>query len=114
RPEVETQRLVEIFELHVSERTNLDGAGVIDQDVDPAEALQCLLNGGLNLSRLEQVARKGQYVGSEAVELGFGTCKLFGVAGDERHFPTAGANLARNFQPEPARAAGDERNFVVI
>ena len=38
------------------ERSDFDDAGVINEDVDLAEMLEGLLDGGLNLRRLKEIA----------------------------------------------------------
>jgi hypothetical protein len=41
-------------------RTDFDNAGVVDQDVDLAKAIDYLPNSRLNLSRIEQIALNRQ------------------------------------------------------
>ena len=48
--------MLEIFKRHALERTNLDLAGIVDQDVDRAEAKGYLLNGRLDLLAVRDVA----------------------------------------------------------
>jgi hypothetical protein len=103
---------IEIFELHMRKRTDLDGAGVVNQNVDLTKVLKHLLNCGLNLRGLEQVARDCQNVCSQTIQLRFGAGELFGIARDKSDLSSARANLARNCQPKAARAAGDEGDFI--
>src|SRR5438067_8540339 len=105
---------IEIFELQMLKRTDFDNAGVVDKDVDLAETLKCLLNGGLNLSGLEQVALDRQDFRAEVVEIGFSAGEFVRIACEERDFATASANAARDLQTETARTAGDKRDFVPI
>jgi hypothetical protein len=97
----------------VRDGADFDDAGVINEDVDLAKMLKRLLDGGLNLRGLEQVALKGQDVGFEASELVFRVLELCLIASEKGDFSTACANLLRDLQTETARAAGDQRNFIL-
>ena len=44
---------IEIFAVHVIERTDFDDAGVVDQDVDFAEAIDSCPDSGVNLRAIE-------------------------------------------------------------
>ena len=111
---MQSHRAIEILELHVSEWTDLDNAGVVDEDVDPAESLQRLLNGRLHLGRFKQIAGDGQDFGAEAVQIGFRVRKFICVSRKEHNFSAALANLSSDLQAEAARTASDERHFVAI
>ncbi len=114
RPKMQAHRAIKIFELHMGKRTDLDGAGVVNQDVDLTEAPKRLLDCGLDLRGLEQVARDCQNVCSELIQVRFRALELFGVARDESHLASARANLARDFQSKATRAAGDESDFIAV
>src|SRR5437879_7263237 len=94
------------------ERTDLDNACVVNQDVNLAESGEGLLNGRLNLGAFEQIALDGKNLGLESIEVAFRTCKLFRVARENRHATALITKLAGNFQPETARSAGDQCNFA--
>jgi len=47
---------VEILRSQMLKRTDFDDAGVVDQDIDLAKAIDYLPNSRLNLSGIEQVA----------------------------------------------------------
>jgi hypothetical protein len=93
---------------------NFDHASVVDQDVDLAEALQCLLDSGLDLRGLEQIALKGKDFSSEAIQVSFGARELFGIACNQSDLSSARANLPGDFQAKAAGASGDESDFVAI
>src|SRR5437588_10716178 len=94
---------IEIFELHMRKRTDLDGAGVVNQKVDLTKVLKHLLNCGLNLRGLEQVARNCQNVCGQTIQLRFGARELFGIARDKSDLSSSCADLALNSQSERAR-----------
>jgi hypothetical protein len=97
----------------VRDGADFDDAGVINEDVDLAEMLERFLDGGLNLRRLEQVALKGQDVGFEASEIVFRALELCVIASEKGDFSTARANFLRDLQTKTARAATDQRNFIL-
>ncbi len=76
-------RAIEIFELHVVDRTDFDDSGVIDQDVDSAETLEGLLDRSLNLRGVGQIALNGKDLGSEAIQVTFCAVELFFVAREQ-------------------------------
>ena|SRR6266404_2941636 len=94
------------------ERTDLDNACVVNQDVNLAEPGEGLLNRGLNLGAVEQVTLDGQNLGLESVEVGLRAGELFRIARENRHATTLFAKLAGNLQAETARSAGDQCNFA--
>src|SRR5437660_11241322 len=104
---MQAHRPIKVFELHVGEGTDFNDPGVVDQDVDPAVALQRLLNGGLHLGGLEQIAGNGQDFSAEVDQLGFRARELVFVTGEKNNFSAASANFPGNLQAETARAAGD-------
>ena len=103
---------IEVLELHVSEWTDLDDSGVINEDVDPAKMLEGVLDSGLNLRRLKQVAGNGQYFCPESGEVTFCASKFISIARKKCDFCAAAAELARDFQSKSARAAANQGNFV--
>jgi hypothetical protein len=109
---MKTHRAIEIFELHVSERTDLNDSSVIDEDVDPAKMLEGLLDRRLNLRRFEQIARDGQHLGAKASQIILRASELIGVARKKGDFCAAAAELARDFQSKSARAAANESDFI--
>ena len=56
RPKMEVHRALEICALHVFERADLNDARIIDQDVEAAEMLDYLVDGGPGLRAVEQIA----------------------------------------------------------
>src|SRR5437762_7133261 len=111
---MKAHRAIEISELHMRKRTDFDGARAVNQDVDLTETLKRLLDGGLNLRGLDQIALNREDFGSEVLQLRFRAGEFFGIARDESDFASARANLARDLQAKTARAAGDERDFIAI
>src|SRR5437762_10261943 len=109
---METHRAIEILELHVSEWTDFDDPGVIDQDVDLAEMLQHFLNGRLDLLGIEKIAFDRQDVSPIAGQIILGALQFFWIAGEKGNFSSVRANLFCDLQTQPARAAGNEGDFV--
>jgi hypothetical protein len=93
---------------------DLNNAGVVYQDVDFAEALERLLNCGLDLRGLEQIAWNRQDFSSKAIQLSLGPREFFGIPRYESDLSSARTNLACNFQPKAARPAGNESDFIAI
>jgi hypothetical protein len=114
RPKMQAHGAIEILELHMLDWADFDNAGVVDQDVDLAEALKRLLDSGLDLRGLEQIALNREDFSRETIQVRFRSRELFSIARKESDFSSARTNLTRDFQPEPARAAGDESDFVAI
>ena len=56
RPEMQIHRALEILAMHVIERANFDDACVVDDDIEAAEIIDDLLNGGVNLRAIQQIA----------------------------------------------------------
>ena len=102
----------EILPRHVFQRTNFDDAGVVDQNVDLAKAIDDLTNSGSNLRRIEQVALNGQNRPAARSEIGFCTRQFFRVAGNQCNVPALRANVSRKYEPESARSAGDDSHFA--
>src|SRR5258706_6503421 len=85
------------------------GAGVVDEDVDSAEFLQHLLGARRDRLALAQVADIGRRLDLLLLKMSHGLVELVFLARGDRDL---GAHFAERFghlQPEPARAAGDER-----
>jgi hypothetical protein len=82
--------------------TDLDNSGVVYQDVDFPEALERLLNCGLDLRGLEQIAWNRQDFSGEAIQLSLGAREFFGIPRYESDLSSASTNLACDFQPKTA------------
>ena len=76
--------------------------------------LQRLLDRGLNLSGLEQVALNGQNFSVEAFQLPFRASEFFRVARDERDFSSARANLSCDLKTQATRGACNKCNLVTV
>jgi len=94
------------------ERTDFDDPGVVNQDVDLSEALKGLLDSGLNLGAVEQIALNRKHLAAAGSEFGFRVRKLFRIARENRNATALFAALARNLQAESARTACDKRDFI--
>jgi hypothetical protein len=103
---------LEIFALHVLERSDIDDAGIVNQDVDFTKAFESLFYRGLNLGAIEQVALDREDIAAAGSKLAFGAREFAGVTGQDRNASALLANLARNHQAKAARTAGNKRHFI--
>jgi hypothetical protein len=89
------------------ERTNFDNAGVVDQDVNPAEAIDHFPESGLNLIAVEQIALDRENSSAARSEIGFRAGEFFWITREESNVSALRANVSRQHEPEPARAASN-------
>src|SRR6266545_6561846 len=102
----------EILPRHVLKRTNFDNACAVDQNVNPAKAIDDLMNSGFNLCGIEQVALNGQDRAAARSEISLSARQFIRVARNEGNAPALRANLSCKHEPESARTACDEDYFV--
>src|SRR5206468_4637837 len=102
----------EILARHVLKRTNFDNAGVVDQNVDLAEAIDDLTNSCLDLATIEQIALNGQDHAAALDEIGLCTRQFIRVARDERDAPALRANVSRKHESKSARSTRDKCNLA--
>src|SRR5438045_8534859 len=93
---------LEIIPSHMLKRTNFNNAGVINQDVDLAEAIHDLANRRLNLFGIEPIALAGERNTASANEISYGARDYVSVASTPRHLAALAAHLPRQHQTEPA------------
>ena len=110
-PEMQPHRAIEIFELHMSQRTDFDGSGVIDKDVDLAEAVAVFAEQQIG-SGLFQAGRRGsselrRRKPPDRISRG----RVHPCRAREEQLSAIGANLARDFQTETARSTGNQGTF---
>jgi hypothetical protein len=110
---MQTHGPIKIFDLHVIEGTDLDNPGVIDQDVDLAEALDALLDGRVYLGGIEQITWKRQDFASLFHQLHFGAIEFVRIAREQSDFTALSANFASERQTKSARTTGDENHFIL-
>jgi hypothetical protein len=101
-------RLVEISEIHVRERTNLDHARVIDEDVYSTRALHYLADHALGIGGLAHITDKARDVPAGWLEYLPRTVELISVAGHEGNARSFRRQLPGDDEAEPAGATGDE------
>lgn len=111
---MEREVLFEIFALHMIERAGFHDTSVVDQNVDSAETLDSLFDGGFDLGTIEQVALDVEYFTASRIETGFRAGEFVRIARKQRNPPATFADLSRNDQTEPARTAGDKGDFASI
>jgi hypothetical protein len=78
------QRAVPIVRGHLEQRFRVGDAGIVDEDVDPAEARQRRVEQGLHLFNVTHVAALRQHLGSVAQPFGQ---RVGPAAGDDRDPP---------------------------
>jgi hypothetical protein len=84
------------------EWADLDNAGVVDQDVNLAEAINDFPDSRLNLSGIQQIALNGQHGATAPGELSFCAGKFRRIPREQRDLTACGANLPRKHEPESA------------
>ena len=104
---MQSHRAVVIFTGHVIEWTDLDDAGVIDQDVDSVEMIDDFPNSGVNLIAIEQIALNGENLSATRSEVRFGADEFAGIAREQSNTPTLVANMSRQHESESTRSAAD-------
>src|ERR1700741_320680 len=104
---------LEILRRHMLKRTYFDNAGVVDQDVDLAKAIDNFSNSQLNLSGIEQIAFDREDLATTRDQIGLCTHQFVTIARDHRKIAAPRADMTPKHEPESAGPAGDEDNFVV-
>ena len=114
--------LHEIVAAHVGrgDRRELNGAGIVDHDVDAAEARGRLLDRRLHRRFLAHVDGERQGVPAGLFDLGGGGVdgafelgmRVHRLGGDG-DIGAVGGGFERDRQPYAARAAGDEKRFAL-
>jgi hypothetical protein len=101
---------VVVFGALVIEGTDLDDAGVVDQHVDGAKAAGSVGHGALGIRPDADISGDRQHleVGMVPPKRRRSPFELFGVAGHEGQVGPFGGQLARQHQPQAARAACDD------
>ena len=113
-PEVDPHRRLEVLHPHVLQRADLDDAGVVDQDVETAEALGRRVDRPADLVLVADVAGQGEDAqAADRRQLAAGEVELGRVAGEDGDPRPLGRQLAGHQEPQAARAAGDHRHPVV-
>src|SRR4029453_11310249 len=102
----------EILPRHVLQRTNFDNAGVVDQNINLAKAIDDLTNRGFNLCGIEQVALNGQDHTAVCGEISLCTAQFIRIARDERNASSLRTNVSRQHKPESARTPCDDSHFA--
>jgi hypothetical protein len=86
-------------------------AGVVDEQVDPAVALQRLVDQTLHLIILADVASVG--ADASVGPQGGGLDQRLGTAAGDNHLGTQRGELQRGHAAEPRSSAGDDRDLAV-
>src|SRR5262245_15983513 len=109
---MQSHRVIVILAGHVIERTHFDYAGVVDQDINPVEAIDDFPNRGMNLIAIEQIAFNGKHLPAAGSEIGLGAREFFWVTREESNLAALIADVTRQHEPESTRPATDQSNFV--
>jgi hypothetical protein len=109
---MQSHRAFVIFACHVIERTDFDDAGVVDQDVNPAEAIDDFPDSGLNLIAIKQIAFDGENFSAARSEICFRAREFFWITREESNVSALIANLSRQHEPKSTRSATDQGNFI--
>ena len=93
---------IEIFPRHMLERADLDDTRVVDQDIDLAEAIDDLLNRGVNLPCNKQIALNRQNRAAAPGKVRFCAPEFLNIARYERDLSARRADLSRKHEPKSA------------
>src|SRR5437667_12684238 len=104
---------VEIFWRHMLKGAYFDNAGVVDQDIDFAKAIDDLSNSQLSLSGIEQIAFNRENFAAAGNKISLCTQQFVRIAGNDRNIAASRTSLSRQHESEPTRSTGDENNFAV-
>ena len=107
--DVQVHHLVPGFERVVLGRRAPGGAGVVDQDVDLAQALHRLVADLLDLRRVAGVGGHPARVDALGLQVRGGLFQVGRLARGEQDLRAGLAQALGDLQPQAARAAGDER-----
>ena len=94
------------------ERPDFDNTRVINQHVDLVESIDDVPNSELNLFLVEQIALNCENMSTSRNQIGFCTREFVPISGNEGNLAALRANVSREHESEPPRAAGDHDNFV--
>jgi hypothetical protein len=111
-PEDDGHRALEIGQPHRLLRAHLDGARVVHQQIDPAEALERPFDQDLDGGGLADVAANGQHLDPAPAEVVRGPPELVRIARAENELAAGPTELARDERAQAARAPGDDRHLT--
>src|SRR5216117_1908032 len=97
---MQSHSALEIFPRHMLERADLYDSGVVDQDVDLAEAIDGLPNRRPNLSGIKQVALQSQNRPTAPDKIRFCAPEFLRIARNKRDLSTCRTNLSREHEPK--------------
>jgi hypothetical protein len=88
-------------------------AGVVDEDIDSAEALGRFRNDSLYVSRPGHVGHKADGVDAEVAQVGFGLAQALLAAGADDDAAALGGEAEGDGAADAAAAARDDCDFVL-
>jgi len=94
------------------ERTDFDDAGVVNQNVNPAEMIDDFPDSSLNQIAIEQIAFDGENFSATRSDIGFGAREFFWVTREQRNLSALVANVSRQHQTKSTRSATDHGNLI--
>jgi hypothetical protein len=97
----------------VIERTDFDDAGVVDQNVNPAEMIDDSTDSSLNLIAIEQVAFDGENFSAACSEIGFRAGEFIRITREESNSSASVANMSRQDETKSTRSATYQDNLIV-
>jgi hypothetical protein len=111
-PKMQVHRPLEVFASHVLERADLNNAGIVYYDVEAAETIDDLLDGGIDLFAFEQVARNREHFSAVPHEFLASSRQFIKIASEQCDPRAFSAKLASEDQSQSARSAGDQDDFA--
>ena len=117
---IDLMHQIEAAHVGLRNRRELDGAGIVDHDVDAAEARRGLVERGLHRGFLAHVDLQSQRppagfldLGGGGVDGAFELGMRLNCLGGDGDIGAVGGGLERDRQPDAARAAGDEQGLAL-
>ncbi len=109
--EVDLQDAAPVFIRGVEQRREHRDAGIVDQRVEPAEVTVHRRHGIRHCARIGNIAMQRQRVVSVR-KVSDRAAQQFALDVEHRHPPALGEKAFGRRQPDAARGAGDESNFL--
>jgi hypothetical protein len=112
RPKMQVHRALEILALQVLEGADFNNARIVDHDVKATEMIDDLLNGGVDLRAIKQIARDREHFAAALHKLFARVRQFIGIAREQRDTCAFRAKLAREDQSKSPRSTSDQDDFV--
>ena len=111
--QVQFHQVAELLGRGVEQLAAHGAAGVVDQDVEPAESLEGLGEEAIDVFLLRDVGMDAEDVMAGGLHFGGGLFDGVGLQADDGEFGAGGGEAIGDDAAQAAGAAGDENDFVL-